>query len=835
MKRFFLKNNMIITSVCVRLCATVHRAPRSYNSRAKSMKPDEALYKIVADVARHIVSKEMLATTGRQGDIDDDDAAAAAAVIAPVVPEAPGSVLCFLPGWDEIKEIVSLLQNGPLAAKMTVLPLHSTLTAEEQQRIFEPAPLGTMKVIVSTNIAESSVTIPDAIAIVDSGKVKELHYDPGRRMSELGTHYASTASATQRRGRAGRVAPGECYRIYSKAFFEGGGMLDRPIPEIQRMELQHTCLQTKALLPERSVHDVLSRAMDPPATSNVEVALRRLEDLGAIITSNSVSGESGSAKQHQEIVVASAGNEEVKPTEGGEDELEVMTTLGRRLSMLPVEPAIGKMLLTGALFKCLDPAVTVAACAGSRSPFVSSPMLREQSQQAQKRFGPDSDLDAAVNAFHEWQRIKDEKGFRAAGDWAWDNSLVLSALTGVETTRQQLLKALGVDTRRFAPGSRGAQAQEEVQGWGVPGSLNQRADDVFLQRALFAMSLPAHLARHKVCTSTGYRTSLEASVAVHPGSVNCEVARGRRVVDPYTGKPTPGPDWLVYKEMVASSSSTEPYLRGTAAVNPAALLLFCGTRLQARIEDSSSSSDSSSNIVEADNTPWYEKNNNAPSDYDLDGVEDPGRQSQGGGGHLPMGLLDDWILCVAQDKRGELLETDLEAMSLLRAELHGVTLPQHLRLDPNNNKRSSRGSRLSPQPGRSQGDGEKWVKGVGRQAIASKDAGGHNNNDNSDEAIELRTARSEAVVDACVQALHAGHRQSTFQRQPPYGQQQQQTPRGSSRREYNQGYNQGYDNDRSFNKRENLFEGDDFFNKGPVDETSASFKSSFFNDLLRTK
>jgi len=181
-----------------------------------------------------------------------------------------------------------------------------------------------------------------------------------------------------------------------------------------------------------------------------------------------------------------------------------------------------------------------------------------------------------------------------------------------------------------------------------------------------------------------------------------------------------------------------------------------------------------------------------------------------------MGILDDWILCVAQDKRGELLETDLEAMSLLRAELHGVTLPQHLRLEQNNRRKNS--GRSDQRQG-NQGNGEKWVKGVGRQAISQS---------GDSDSAELRVARSEAVVDACVQALHAGHRQSTYQRQPPYGQQQQ---RSSSRR----GSDQGYGVDRSFNRRENLFNEDDFFNNGPVDETSAPFKSTFFNDLLRTK
>ena len=102
---------------------------------------------------------------------------------APVA-EGLGSVLCFLPGWDEIKQVVAKLESSPaLKGKALILPLHSSLTQEEQQLIFEPAPPGKIKIIVSTNIAESSVTISDAIAIVDSGKVKELQYDSRSGMS----------------------------------------------------------------------------------------------------------------------------------------------------------------------------------------------------------------------------------------------------------------------------------------------------------------------------------------------------------------------------------------------------------------------------------------------------------------------------------------------------------------------------------------------------------------------------------------------------------------------------------------------------------------------------
>ena len=107
-----------------------------------------------------------------------------------------------------------------MAEHIDVLPLHSTLTADEQQLVFKPPTPGKIKVIVSTNIAESSVTISDAVVVVDAGKVKELTYDSRRRMSTLETRLASQASATQRKGRTGRVAPGKCYRLYSRPMLE---------------------------------------------------------------------------------------------------------------------------------------------------------------------------------------------------------------------------------------------------------------------------------------------------------------------------------------------------------------------------------------------------------------------------------------------------------------------------------------------------------------------------------------------------------------------------------------------------------------------------------------
>lgn len=121
-------------------------------------------------------------------------------------------ILCFLPGWDEIKAATTALEeeaDTEIRSKINILPLHSTIPQEDQQKVFVPADDGTVKVILATNIAESSVTIDDVLSVVDGGLVRELCYDAESAMSTMQTNPTSRASATQRLGRAGRVAPGK--------------------------------------------------------------------------------------------------------------------------------------------------------------------------------------------------------------------------------------------------------------------------------------------------------------------------------------------------------------------------------------------------------------------------------------------------------------------------------------------------------------------------------------------------------------------------------------------------------------------------------------------------
>lgn len=134
------------------------------------------------------------------------------------------------------------------------------------------------EVILATNIAESSVTIDDVLVVVDAGLMREVAYDPVRRLSTLETVWVSQSSAIQRMGRAGRVRCGRCYRLYSRAQLEQAPW--RTTPEMQRCELSSTCLQALAL--RREARDFLARAPDPPSRAAVESALEELLQLGAI-------------------------------------------------------------------------------------------------------------------------------------------------------------------------------------------------------------------------------------------------------------------------------------------------------------------------------------------------------------------------------------------------------------------------------------------------------------------------------------------------------------------------------------------------------------------------
>ncbi|KAJ8972925.1 hypothetical protein NQ317_014875 [Molorchus minor] len=266
-----------------------------------------------------------------------------------------GTILIFLPGIAEITTLYDQLIEhrnfGSRAGKFVLVPLHSSLTNEEQAAIFRKPKYGIRKIVLSTNLAETSVTIDDCVFVIDSGKMKEKYFDPNRNMESLETVWVTRANALQRKGRAGRVMPGVCVHLYTNCRFKHH-MLPQPIPEINRIPLEKLILNIK-ILPnfyDREIMDVIGAFIEPPSEENVVTAIRRLEDVGAL------------------------------------DKDDNLTPLGHHLAPLPVDVRIGKLMLYGAIFGCVDAALTMAACLSYKNPFVAPFGKREEANWKKQSF-----------------------------------------------------------------------------------------------------------------------------------------------------------------------------------------------------------------------------------------------------------------------------------------------------------------------------------------------------------------------------------------------------------------------------------------------------------------
>jgi len=281
---------------------------------------------------------------------------------------------------------------------MWVVPLHSILTLEEQRLGFKPPPAGARKIVLATNVAETSITIPDVVYVVDGGRCKQRIYDPVNKLSMLAGEWISQASAEQRRGRAGRVRPGVCYRLYPRPLYSA--LPAYGVPELQRVPLEELCLQILHL----GLGDpflFLAQAMDPPEPRAVKSALEVLQNLGAVRERRaSTEARGGSGSSDQGAGVRDAGRWELTP-------------LGHCLAQLPLEPHLGKMLVMGATLGVLDPVLTMAAAASVHEPFIRPPAdqaeyfqgLRAQLAGAKGKGDPLSDHLALAMAY---------RGFRAA-------------------------------------------------------------------------------------------------------------------------------------------------------------------------------------------------------------------------------------------------------------------------------------------------------------------------------------------------------------------------------------------------------------------------------------
>lgn len=254
--------------------------------------------------------------------------------------EPPGDILVFLTGEEEIedacKKVTREVQNlGDQVGPVKVVPLYSTLPPAMQQKIFDAAPPPAVpggppgrKVVVSTNIAETSLTIDGIVYVIDPGFAKQKVYNPRIRVESLLVSPISKASAHQRAGRAGRTQPGKCFRLYTEASFQKD-LQEQTYPEILRSNLANVVLTLKKLGIEDLVHFDF---MDPPAPETLMRALELLNYLGAL------------------------------------DDEGNLTKLGELMSEFPLDPQMGKMLVVSPDFNCSNEILSIAAMLSGTPP-----------------------------------------------------------------------------------------------------------------------------------------------------------------------------------------------------------------------------------------------------------------------------------------------------------------------------------------------------------------------------------------------------------------------------------------------------------------------------------
>uniref|UniRef100_A0A3B3Z6Z0 RNA helicase n=1 Tax=Periophthalmus magnuspinnatus TaxID=409849 RepID=A0A3B3Z6Z0_9GOBI len=315
------------------------------------------------------------------------------------VTQSPGDILVFLTGQEEIEACCELLQErcrrlGSKIAELVILPIYANLPSDMQAKIFTPTPPGARKVVVATNIAETSLTIDGIIYVIDPGFCKQKSYNARTGMESLIVTPCSRASANQRAGRAGRVAAGKCFRLYTAWAFKHE-MEETTVPEIQRTNLGNVVLLLKSL----GINDLIHfDFMDPPPHETLVLALEQLYALGAL------------------------------------NHLGELTKLGRRMAELPVDPMLSKMILASEQYKCSEEILSIAAMLSVNNSIFYRPKDKVvHADNARMNFTvPGGDHLVLLNVYNQWV----ESGFST--QWCYENFIQFRSMRRARDVRDQL-------------------------------------------------------------------------------------------------------------------------------------------------------------------------------------------------------------------------------------------------------------------------------------------------------------------------------------------------------------------------------------------------------------
>ncbi|XP_037705813.1 ATP-dependent RNA helicase DHX30 isoform X1 [Choloepus didactylus] len=435
----------------------------------------------------------------------------------------PGGILCFLPGWQEIRGVQQRLQEalGMHESKYLILPVHSNTPMMDQKAIFQQPPVGVRKIVLATNIAETSITINDIVHVVDSGLHKEERYDLKTKVSCLETVWVSRANVIQRRGRAGRCQSGFAYHLFPRSRLEK--MAPFQVPEILRTPLENLVLQAKIHMPEKTAAEFLSKAVDSPDIKAVDEAVTLLQEIGVL------------------------------------DQREDLTILGQRLAHISTDPRLAKVIVLAAIFRCLHPLLVVVSCL-TRDPFSSSLQNRAEVNKVKALLSHDSGSDhlAFVRAVAGWEEVLHWQNRSSRENYLEENLLYAPSLRFIHGLIKQFSENI---YEAFLVGKPSDCTLASAQ-------CNEYSEEEELVKGVLMAGLYPNLiqARQGKVTRQGkfkpnsatYRTK-SGNILLHKSTINREATRLRS-------------RWLTYFMAVKSNGSI--FVRDSSQVHPLAVLLL---------------------------------------------------------------------------------------------------------------------------------------------------------------------------------------------------------------------------------------------------------------------
>ncbi len=424
-------------------------------------------------------------------------------------------VLVFLPSERDIREAAKNLRGRFLSQRhsgdeLEILPLYGRLSQADQERIFQSHQ--NRRVVLATNVAESSITVPGIDAVIDLGLARISRYSPRAKMQRLPIEPISKASADQRKGRCGRVGPGVCIRLYEEADYESRE--DYTPPEILRTNLASVVLQTMALhLGSITEFPFL----DAPRAANINDGLRTLFELGAI------------------------------------DENDQLTDVGRQLASLPVDPRIGRMILAGDQEHCLHEILIIASVLEIQDPR-DRPLDKQQlADEAHAKFAvPGSDFLTLLKLWNSYHQAKTEMSRGKLKKWCEQNFLSVNRMREWGELHQQLLELC--EERRLKTKSR-----------------NNDADSIHKALLTGMLSSVAYLSgKQEYIGANGIKVHLWPGSVLAPGKIinpkNTGGASGtQNGGSAKDGEKSKKPAWFMASEIIETNKQ---YARTLAVIRP---------------------------------------------------------------------------------------------------------------------------------------------------------------------------------------------------------------------------------------------------------------------------